>query len=745
MLNSQEMSRFTIPIMERISRSLTMGLALPVGMFCAQAHSAGNDLLALDLEDLSQIPVLISTATLTETDAGTVPASVTVITHDDIVSSGARNLDELLEIYVPNLAYMYKVQGNQLGIRGIISDRNNKLLLTVNGRNMNISARDGGAASERWFSTLGDIRQVTVVSGPGSAVHGPGAIAGIIALETFDGSSFQGTEVSLMGGVGEEFTLGEVRYGKKLENNLSLFLYYGADKYEGAEDAPHKLAYDLINRGWPGGSNTLIRANEDFPFFTTSDNGSFRDRVRQKFHSQIDGENYTAWMRFSRSGMTIPPNQGIYRVIPPDIIRKSGASNQQWTLFGDYTQVIDETLNINYSASYVVSDVLLDMGFRNGIRSWREDNTTLRVLVDYLPNMQHDLVLGAEYSYDRFGRESALSASSGWKPRDSDPPPVDTTSSLIGDLPPGTRWSSDMLSLFGEYQWQIDEQWTFFAGGRLDKHNMTPWMFSPRLALVHQPDINQSWKFLYGRSVRHGDDADLYQQNSMHRNDGAVEKLDHYEILYSNSPGAGLRFDLSGYFINHDVVAYNPDELRTENLGTLKLYGLEFQLGYMGEAFSLHFSHAYTKLLDFNLTKDITGQNISASPYGYGDDLANWNNQITKLRFDYRFSERLVWSGSLRAFWGMPGAVDMADYNNDHEKLHQLPRYQDSKRAFEESLYLNTSFAYQFSDQTSVHLYFYNLLGLIDEDLNKRNHFLRTSQYRDAEPAMALRLNYRFD
>ncbi len=722
-----------------------MGLALPLGMVCIQAWSATNDLLSLDLEDLSQIPVQISTATLTATDANTVPASVTIISRDDIVSSGARNLDELLEIYVPSLAYMYKVQGNQLGIRGIISDRNNKLLLTVNGRNMNIHARDGGAVSERWFSTLGDIRQVTVISGPGSAVHGPGVIAGVIALETFDGSSFQGTETSLMGGAGEEFVMGEVRYGKKLTDDLGLFLYYGADKYEGAGDAPHKLAYDLVNQNWPEGNNTLIRANEDFPFFTTSDNGSFRGRMRQKFHSQINGENYTAWLRFTRSGLAIPPNQGIYRVIPPEVIRKSGASNQQWTLFGDYTQVIDDTLNINYSASYLLSDVLLDMGFRGGLRSWREDSTTLRVLMDYLPDIQHDLALGVEYSYDRFGRDSGLSASSGWPPKDGHPSSDDTTTSHIGDLPPGSRWSSEVLSLFGEYQWQIDAQWTLFAGARLDKHEMTPWMFSPRLALVHQPDINQSWKFLYDRSVRHGDDADLYMQQHLHRNNGAVEKLDHYEILYSNNPGAGLHFDLSGYFINHDVVAYNPDESSTDNLGTLKLYGLEFQLGYTQDSFSLQFSHAYTKLLDFNLTENISGQNISASPYGYGNDLANWNNHITKLRFEYRFSDRLVWAGSLRAFWGMPGAVDMADYNNDHDRLSQLPRYKDSKRAFEESLYLNTSLAYQLNDQAAVHLYFYNLLGLIDEDLNKRNHFLRTSQYRDAEPAVALRLDYHFE
>jgi hypothetical protein len=58
---------------------------------------------------------------------------------------------------------MKKSQGNMMGIRGILSDRNNKMLMLVNGRNMNIKARDGGALSERHLSMLGDIRRISVV------------------------------------------------------------------------------------------------------------------------------------------------------------------------------------------------------------------------------------------------------------------------------------------------------------------------------------------------------------------------------------------------------------------------------------------------------------------------------------------------------------------------------------------------------------------------------------------------------
>jgi len=707
--------------------------------------------LQLGLEDLSQIPVFSSAATLTDTGTNTVPASVTVITHEDIITSGARSLDELLEIFVPALAYMYKVQGNQLGIRGIISDRNNKILLTVNGRNMNVLARDGGAVTERWFSTLGDIRQVTVVNGPGSAVYGPGAIAGVIAIETFDGTTFEGSEVSFKGGLVEEFVMGEVRHGQRLANGQSLFLYYGADKYEGAEDAPHKLAYDTVNRPWLGPESIPISANEDIPFFTTSDNGSFQDMIRQKFHAQLDGDSYRVWMRFTRSGSTIPGDQTLLSTASPDYMRRAGAANQQLTLNGEYTQELDATLDIDYSLSYMTSDVVFNMAFPEGLRGWREDNTRLRALLHYTPDFRHDLALGAEYSYTTFGRKSRLHAVSRMISRGRLVSQDTDTASYIGSLAPDTRWYSDMVSLFGEYQWHLDEHWTSFAGMRLDKHRFTPWMFSPRLALVFQPDSLHSFKLTYNRSVRHGDDADLYQQNELGGGQGDLEEIDYYEFIYSLHPGEALQFDLSGYFFDHDVVAWNPVKKFTEELGTLQAVGVEARLAWSTENYLLVLSHNFTKQLDFDLADDsITVQNISASPYGYGNDLANWNNHITKLRFEYRLNSRLSWWSSLRVFWGMPGAVDLADYNRQELRgsatlrLEGLPLYKDSKRAFEESVYLDTGAAYQWSDAISVNFHLYNLLGLMDEDYNKRNHFQRTSQYRDAEPSVALRLTYRF-
>jgi hypothetical protein len=146
--------------------------------------------------------------------------------------------------------------------------------------------------------------------------------------------------------------------------------------------------------------------------------------------------------------------------------------------------------------------------------------------------------------------------------------------------------------------------------------------------------------------------------------------------------------------------------------------------------------------------KNTIRQNISASPYGYGNDLANWNNHITKIRFNYDFSSKLQWTNSLRVYWGIPGAQDMADYNkvtNTNTKKYSMAYYDEGHtRAFEESIFLNTALIYNYNKNTTFTLHGYNLLGLIDEDNNKRNFFQRTSHYRDQAPAIAIGLKYKY-
>ena len=95
------------------------------------------ELFEMSIEQLMEVEV-DTIATLTEANPRLVPAAVTTITDEQIRASGARSLFELLDIYVPNLQWWRNHwEPDNMGLRGILSDRDDKYLLLVNGRVMN--------------------------------------------------------------------------------------------------------------------------------------------------------------------------------------------------------------------------------------------------------------------------------------------------------------------------------------------------------------------------------------------------------------------------------------------------------------------------------------------------------------------------------------------------------------------------------------------------------------------------------
>ena len=717
---------------------------LSLTAFTSISH-ASNNLLSLSMEELSDIRVDDTSVTLTSTALKNVPATITTITHQDILESGARNLDELLEIYVPSFNYMYKVHGSQMGFRGIISDRNNKVLLLLNGRVMNIKAKDGGAVTERWFSTLADIKNVKVITGPGSAIYGAGAIAGVISIETFSGRLNRGIEISTKGGLGEKFINTEISYSTKLKNNLYLYTYYGLDKYDGAsyKDAPMKFAFDYSGH-YSWNNNIDAPADKRYDHDTTNDNSALDGELRHKFHFQLSNNNFTFWTRFTQSSLSNPTEQHIFQWLGDNNAYKyknTGSKNRQITAFTEYRQKVNKNLKFTYDLSYLRSDVYIkyfNLPNKGMDKFWGEDNVMGKILSTYEFSQYNKLAFGAEYNYNWFGRPSDVSSEN---------------YSQFNARNKNTKFESDLISFFGEYQSKIYDNFTLFVGGRADKHKYTPWMYSPRVDFIYNANEKDIFKLGFNRSVRSSDDFELYTHYKDTHDYGDVEKLNTIEFIYEKyAKNSFIHIGL--FYNNHDIVAYNDITGKTEELGDANSWGTEIELQYKNGKNEFYISHSYTKLLSFTLEDKTTSrQNVSASPYGYGDDFANWHNHITKLRYNYKISNKLKWVNSLRIFWGMNGAKDMAEYNNNldqntthnNDPKYRLPLYDSGHtRAFEESVYLNTSLLWNINKQTLFSINGYNLLGLLDEDYNKRNFFKTTSQYRDSAPSIAIGLKYKF-
>ena len=695
-------------------------------LVCVQSVNllAQEDLLHLDLEDLSQITIKSTSSTLIETKKEYTPSTLTLITHRQIEESGARSLDELLEIYVPQFAYMYKVDGNQIGIGGIISDRNNKVLLLINGRVMNIRGKDGGAVAERFISMLDDIKQIEVLGGPGSTIYGAGAIAGVISITTFDSDSFDGLAVHASAGYVEDFGSIAMKYAAKSDDDFGIFVYAGIDVNDGVDSAKlkNKFAFDYETKD--------IKAYERYPHETVNLNASFNQETRKKLHLQLKKGGLEFWSRYTQSSLSLPTYQHFYILYGDNYpwLRNTGSENDQWCSVLKYTQKVGN-FRTTYELSYLQSEYEKINLSKPGKEREKinEDNIDAKIVTTYKYSENGDFALGVEYLRSRF---------------------KDYQKSSIAFYQNPTSWTTNRYSVFAEAKNEWLAKVMTFVDFRIDKHTYTDPLYSARAAVVYPYSRNDVLKLNYSHSLRYIDEVDLYRQYHENNEKPDVESIDRVELIYDKTV-FHFSATFKTTFNNHRIVAYNNIFKGTDYIGTAKFYTLEGILRYHAAKYDFVLSHVFTSLNDFTLADErIVRQNVSASPYGYGNDFANWNKNITKVRFDYNYNEKLKFIGSLRVFWGLKGAVDMANYNKNTfppalPSYYKLPAYEDDTSAFGVSAYLNLSLQYRYNDKATFALHGYNLLGVVDEDISKRNYFQTSSNYFVEEPAVAVSIDYK--
>jgi iron complex outermembrane receptor protein len=155
------------------------------------------DLADYSLEQLANLKV--TTVSRREQSLLDAPASVFVITAEDIRRSGATDIGQALRL-APNLMV---IQGdaNQYvaSARGGLSGLANKMLVLVDGRTI-YSSLFSGVFWDQQDLMLEDIDRIEVISGPGSTLWGTNAVNGVINIITKKANGTQGLLASAYGG-----------------------------------------------------------------------------------------------------------------------------------------------------------------------------------------------------------------------------------------------------------------------------------------------------------------------------------------------------------------------------------------------------------------------------------------------------------------------------------------------------------------------------------------------------------------
>lgn len=206
-----------------VVQAITVAALLPT-LSCAQQ-------LALADPEISSLEQLLNTEVTTVTAASkyqqeltSAPASVSIITADDIRKYGYRTLGDALNS-LRGFYSTYHRSYQYVGVRGFspLGDYTTRILVLVDGHRLNDAVYEQAPLGSDFPVDLDMVDRVEVIRGPGSSLYGTNAFVAVINVITRGATTLKGGEVAGTGGSFNTWT-GRATVGGKLENGLSLLL-----------------------------------------------------------------------------------------------------------------------------------------------------------------------------------------------------------------------------------------------------------------------------------------------------------------------------------------------------------------------------------------------------------------------------------------------------------------------------------------------------------------------------------------
>jgi len=731
--------------------AFTLALAAPCHLLADTNTVAqpAKSLYDMSIEELVNVEVHVRKLCDGGYELRKVPASVTTITSEDIRDSGARNLNELLEIYVPNLLYLRQSwEASQIGMRGVVEGDN--YLLLVNGKVMNNFVH-AGSLSERDLTMLGDIEEIQVVRGPGSAVYGAGALSGVIDIKTFDGTTFHGTQVTTQAGEGDEFYSAEIKSGFDLGDNAHVFLYGGISDLPGANNGNSPYIPGISGPAYNG---TPVVAGQNYPVPLPKDGQMYNGLPPLKFHGELTIGDFSIWTRFTRGGEVLPfdqrwlvgPPYGFSDNPPPGQYQWQAVGYQQISVGTDYKKEISDNWELAGRLGCSTDDYVRSGATGGLIDANREDIYTARLLATWNSSPVHSLTFGAEVLHGEFGLPTlgypgGPAISTAWAGITPTTPDENT-----GFMP---RWSSDTYSLLAEDHWDMTPNWSLYSDMRIDKNDQTDYMLSPRAALIYTPSEVDTFKLILSQAVKSDVAEELEVENEINGSKDDTETLRAVELSYNRLLGEHFSLGANSFFNDFHIIGWDDNSNHSEPVGDADIVGMELEATYQSKTLRLGLSQGYSQLVAFrNSVQGEEGQAISSEPYGFGHDLNQWSTYITKLHFTYQPVSKFRFFGSMSVFWGWPGWKSYTDYANsvgvdssgDPLDFLRNPNYNPYDKP---QARLDLGATYDVNKRLSIGIHGYNLLGLFDSELNDR--FIMFSSSAQQDPvAVAMTLSYKF-
>lgn len=224
----------------------------------------------------------VISATRTETVADEAPASVSVITREEIESLRVKTVDEVLRYETG--VYVKRTKGvadatPRLQLRGLYG--NDRTLILLDGLPVN----DGYTAAAPWNElAIDNIERIEIIRGPGSALYGGHALGGVINIITRRPTE---PEAQVTVGAGEEDTRKlSAAVGQMFWDKLGIRLGYEQESTDGYVTTPVRRPLSVGAGTLTGGYETLNTSGT--PQWVVGDQGdNWSERRNANFQSSL--------------------------------------------------------------------------------------------------------------------------------------------------------------------------------------------------------------------------------------------------------------------------------------------------------------------------------------------------------------------------------------------------------------------------------------------------------------------------
>ncbi len=531
--------------MIRVRSRAALGLGLAAILVTAAPvfpQEGAPDLPTLSLDSL--LNIRISSASKYEQLSDEAPASVTIITAEDIERFGYRTIYEALTS-VPGFYGSYDRNYAYVGARGLSrpTDYNNRFLLMLDGHSWNENFYDSAFLGTAFGLNLDFVERIEVVRGPGSALYGSNAMFAVVNVVSKSSASLAGLQVT---GEAGSFGVrgGAATFGRQFTNGLDIVATASVSDAEGQDLYFAEFDDPLTNSGVADGldwdRSYGLRAIASYKAFSLAVHASSRDK----------GIPTGSWEMLFNDDAARTRDARMYAELK-------------------FEHDFDATKNLSIRGSYDSYSYAGGYPYEEPYGLW-VDSTDGRWLGGE-----------ARFRWDpvpanrlQFGAELRHHYRSDYRSYDL------LDSYLVDDFP------FTVSSAYAQNDLQLTSNLAFTAGVRVDHYSDVGTAITPRGAIVYHPFETSTAKLLYGEAYRAPNRWEFYYEepSEFKRNpDLKPETIRTFEFVWEQRVIDGLfgSVSLYNYTVNdliNETVDPEDDLSVYQNFNHVHSSGVELEM-----------------------------------------------------------------------------------------------------------------------------------------------------------------------